>query len=181
MELAKKALMFAAAVAIASVLALAVAPRAAHAVAAILVTVTNTEANPVPTADLFRSAAQNVELFCTGRSGVVSGVSCGQVNPQTGPPLPGVQYTVPAGQNLVITTIDFDVVNPAPGITTNALATLDPKTLNYQIREYLAVPNNVTTQFSFPGAGIVIPAGLQHLVAINSGPFVVIRGYLTPN
>ena len=180
MDLAKKALMFAVAVAIASVLALAVAPRAAHAVAAILVTVTNTYANPIPTTDVSRSAAQNVELFCTGRSAVVSGVNCGQVNPQSGPPFP-VQYTVPPGQNLVITTIDFDVANPAPGTTTNALATLDPQTLNYPTREFFTVPNSVTTQFTFPGAGIVIPAGLQPLVTNGSGPFVIIHGYLTPN
>ena len=181
MNLVRKVISVLGGVFLAALLIAALAPKATRAVAAILVTVTNTSANPVITAPIPQSAAQNVELFCYSRSVTVFGFACGQVTAQFGAPLPGAQYTVPAGQSLVVTTIDVAPQTSSPGTIIATLATLDPQSLNYFNREAFTVPNGLTTQFQFPVAGIVIPSGLQPLISNEPNAFVTIRGYLTPD
>src|SRR5579863_4422906 len=82
-----------------SVLILA-APRAAHAIAATLVQVTNTPANPAVTQSVGQQASQLVNLLAIGSSGTqFSRVSPGG--------LVTFGYTVPANQYLVITAVDL--------------------------------------------------------------------------
>src|ERR1700722_4472252 len=85
-----------------------VVPRAAHAVAAALVQVTNTAANPATTQDTSKSASQLVTLG----GGRVIFNSDGAV--QLGQALPGLPesptgYSVPLGTNLVITGVDVNI------------------------------------------------------------------------
>src|SRR5271170_6301852 len=99
MRFAKRFLMVAGAGALAAILAIAIAPKTAHGLAAALVQVANTPSNPVPTADANKATAQNVELLCTtivpeyplGTVPVCTLVS--QTNGVSGP----TEWTVPAG------------------------------------------------------------------------------------
>lgn len=95
MRFAKRLLMVAGAVALAGILGVAIAPKAAHAIVATLVTVTNTTANPVGTSDANNGAFQPVHFVIslndnTGSSGLIV----------TGP-------TVPANKRLVVENISM--------------------------------------------------------------------------
>ena len=105
-RLPKSVLSFGAVALAACVLTLAV-PRAADAVAAKLVEVTNTAANPAITQSARNQAAQLVQL--TSRplpQAVTTFVNAGGQN---------VAYSVPSGQSLVVTAVD---ITPPPGCTT---------------------------------------------------------------
>ena len=80
------------------------APKTVHALVSALVTVANTTANPVPTTDVMRSVAQNVELHC--QSSLNGAPSC-IVIPPTGQIGPEPEYVVPSGSNLVITDVEI--------------------------------------------------------------------------
>src|SRR5580698_2265497 len=93
----------------AGVLTLAV-PRAAHAVTAALVQVTNTLANPAIVQTTDKAAAQLVQL--TGLNGEYAQADgptllLGQFNPSSDTTA-STPYIVPAGQNLVVTDIDMN-------------------------------------------------------------------------
>jgi hypothetical protein len=93
MRFARRLLMVAGAVALAGILGVAVAPKAAHAIVATLVTVTNTTANPVGTSDANNGAFQPVRF-------VIS------VNDNAGAAsLVGTGPTVPANKRLVVENI----------------------------------------------------------------------------
>ena len=78
------------------------APRAAHAISATLVQVTNTAANPAITQSVPSQAAQLVNLFATTAGGQLSTFTNISENNTY---LPG--YVVPANQYLVITSADL--------------------------------------------------------------------------
>jgi hypothetical protein len=159
------------------VLTLAV-PREVHAIAAALVQVTNTTANPAVTQDISRQASQIVHLTTLGKA---------NVNPATmtqlyqyipggtfGPP-----YVVPAGQNLVITSIEASVITAG----NNYLNLYDNTTIGQ--REYWYLPNAGLTQLQFP-SGFVYPAGSSVYVYIGgegstTQMVVDVHGYLTAN
>jgi hypothetical protein len=75
-------------VALAGLVLSLIAPKAVQAAAYTLVVVANTSAHPVPTADVNKSAAQNVELACSAVSG---SLTCALVAPTAAwtSPLPG--------------------------------------------------------------------------------------------
>jgi len=152
------------------------APRAAHAVAAALVQVTNTTANPAVTLDASRAASQIVDLTTLGQAAV---------NPATLTALHqyipggtfGPAYVVPAGQNLVITSIEAS----SETASNNYLNLYDNTTTGQ--REFWYLPNAGTTQLQFP-SGFVYPAGSPVYVYIGgqgniTQMFVYVHGYLT--
>jgi hypothetical protein len=152
-------------------------PREVHALAATLVQIVNTTANPAFTEDISRQASQIVHLTTLGKA---------NVNPATmtqlyqyipggtfGPP-----YVVPAGQNLVITSIEASVVTAGD----NYLNLYDNTTIGQ--REYWYLPNVGLTQLQFP-SGFVYPAGSSVYVYIGGQTttqmVVDVHGYLTAN
>jgi len=165
------------ATAFAVVLTLA-APREVHALAATLVQITNTTANPAVTEDISRQASQIVHLTTNGKA---------NVNPATmtqlyqyipggtfGPP-----YVVPAGQNLVITSMEASVMTAG----NNYLNLYDNTTIGQ--REIWYLPNPGLTQLTFP-SGFVFPAGSPVYVYIGgegatTQMIVDLHGYLTAN
>jgi hypothetical protein len=154
------------------------APRRVHALVAALVEVTNTTANPAVTEDISKQASQIVHLTTLGKA---------NVNPATmtqlhqyipggtfGPP-----YVVPAGQNLVITSIEASVMTAG----NNYLNLYDNTTIGQ--REYWYLPNPGLTQLTFP-SGFVFPAGSSVYVYIGgegstTQMVVDVHGYLTAN
>lgn len=146
-------------------------PRAVHAAVAALVQVVNTPANPVPNQEVTLSAAQTVGIFCP-----VSSAVCNQVLPGGG--VATATYTVPAGQNLVIT--EFDVTTQAgSGNCFFGVSSINFST-GTSISPSVLVPNDgLTHQFFFrngivwPASGVISPVGCGSVNAI-------VRGYLTP-
>jgi hypothetical protein len=182
----KRFVQAAAALGVVATLAL-VTPRAAHAVAAALVQVTNTTENPAITQSVPSQASRLVLLSSSlPPNSFAEFVSAG----------PGstgnfALYAVPAGQSLVITAVD---ITPSVGCSTGSF--------NFSVQDFLSdeisvvstmtwtvsAPN--TGHFEYP-SGIVYPAGSAPLVNFNaasntSGPCansaqVNLLGYLTSN
>jgi hypothetical protein len=168
MNLLRKALIPLGGVAITSLLLTLLAPPAAHAIVATLVQVANTTANPVPTIDASKTAANIVNLTCNAGSGF-----CYQI-PTTGVTA-ATPYTVPIGMNLVITRID--ATNNHTGSTIIALFN---STSVIEDAEFI-VPS-MSTFVDDLGSGVVESASAM-VTATSSEPigqFLYLRGYLTP-
>jgi len=174
----KSILSFGAGVLTLGVLILA-APRAAHALAATLVQVTNTSANPAVTQNVPSQASQLVSLYSSaglldkiGSSNYFAFVLIGTFD----------QYTVPPNQSLVITDIDtypdgctgsevfqLNVNASLPGSVGQNLVNLNlqgPVTPHLQYRSGIVFPPG-----SVPGMQV---AGCQQTA-------VYLHGYLTSN
>jgi len=161
-------------VVIALVIGLA-APKTVHALVSALVTVANTSANPVPTTDVMRSVAQNVELRC--QSSPAGGPSC-IVIPPTGQAGPEPDYVVPSGSNLVITDVEIFASQGGP-VSFLLISTVPANP--QRIEDWIVAGDGTTHEFEFP-SGTVIPPGATLTSATNSsGSFAVIRGYLAAN
>lgn len=160
----------------AAVLVLAI-PREVHAVAAALVQVTNTSANPAVTEDISREASQIVHLTTLGKA-YVANASMTQLHQYIPGGTIGPGYVVPAGQNLVITSIEASVFTAGE----NYLNLYDSTTSGQ--REYWYMPNVGLTQLQFP-SGFVYPAGSSVYVYIGgqgtTQMAVDVHGYLTAN
>jgi hypothetical protein len=154
------------------------APRAAHAIAATLVQVTNTAASPAVAQDVSKLASQQVTLVTSadvtpGTDQRLSQIyASGAVSPGT--------FVVPAGQTLIVTSIDVTASVPGSGTSGITISNTEP---GYQIETFI-VTNSVTTILQFP-TGILFPAGESVLIGgvySNSGTVgAIVRGYLTSN
>lgn len=171
MKSAKRLLMVAGAVALAGLFSVMLAPKAVHAVVATLVEVSNTPANPVPTSDVYRSAAQSVSLYCS----TIIGTGCISLPPTGGS---GTPYTVPAGQTLMVT--DVEITTPTGG-GVSAYYLQGVGCGPYCGSQGWALPNDGNThQFVFP-SGIPFPAGSELNQLGDTGYSTFVRGYLTSN
>lgn len=161
------------------------APRAAHAVAAALVQVTNTISNPAITHETDKAASQLVQL--TGVSGSYlfsSGtLPMGQFDPGTST-TGGSPYVVPAGQTLVITDIDLNISGTSGD--TGVLFynyKITPANFGQFYQRYDFFTNG--PQHLHYDSGLVFPAGDEvgiNVVFSNAGELgVTMRGYLTYN
>jgi hypothetical protein len=180
-HLPKSAVSFSVVAVAAGILTLA-APRAAHAVAAALVQVTNTSSNPVVTQSTPTMASQLVDLY--GQTGYASDPNSPAVAPFY-PFLPGgdivtIGYSVPANQALVITSADvlfYDCQNSStPG---TAALVVNNDSLSHR---FWAASSEATAHFTYPtgfalapGATLGFENNSQCLLAID------MQGYLTSN
>jgi hypothetical protein len=157
-----------------------VTPRAAHAVAvaAALVQVTNTVASPAITQDTSKRAGQLVQLICGSGFNITQGAvsSCYEFSLALalGPPS---SYRVPAGQNLVITSVEL---SNSAGYTGDNLLYLGDTNQGVNYHQWsFSGPN--TIEFQYP-SGIALSSGTAPAVtSINGGAFLQITGYLTSN
>jgi hypothetical protein len=164
------------------------APKTVHALTATLVQVVNPISNPVATADVARSASQNVLLFCTFPGIGVGNAGCAQVTP-------GLcflnalveqcsQYTVPPGQNLVIDSVE--ATQATGSVLRIDVYAYDPNLIISTTLDSYGVPGNgVTAQYNYPAAGLVIGPNLQPALIVrttaNVSAYVVLVGHLRPN
>ena len=144
MRFAKGMLMSLGAMALAVAFLTFVAPKAAHAVVATLVQVSNTTANPAITQDVSKFASENVELHC------ISFFHCGQILSDGS--LHG-DYQVPAGHSLVITTIQVNTSGPGSFVLRQFSSVSVPFD-----RLSLTVSAAGSSLFQYP-AGIVLSSG----------------------
>ncbi len=148
-------------------------PKAAHAVAAALVQITNTADNPAVTQDVSKMASEIVNLGCTD-------IACVPVE-STG----GVQYVVPAGKSLVVTAVDID--SPSGPVT---LYLLDSPPGSYFLGYKLATYSGISGQvhYAYP-SGIVWGSGRSPILGVRTscgslcseGITTYLYGYLTSN
>jgi hypothetical protein len=162
----------------AALLALA-APRAAHALAATLVQVANTSANPAVTQNVSSQVSQLVSLYGSesvgdpiGTNGYFAFVSSGTFDP----------YSVPPSQSLVITDID----TIPEGCTGNGIfqLNLSPSVGGNFGRNLvnLSFQGPVTPHLQYR-SGIVFPPGsvpLMQLAGCQQSA-IYLHGYLTSN
>ena len=165
-----------------------VMPRTVHAVAAALVQVVNTSANPVVTQETMHQASQLVSLGI-GFNGYGNDFDVNLLYLQRPDGTFGGPYMVPAGQNLVVTTIR---VNPDPsGSTSNLEVALGAgPTIAYPATttasyDYLMVTPSTMTE-AHP-TGTYIPSGLYPMISVRARDHksfnvgIAVQGYLTAN
>jgi hypothetical protein len=153
-----------------------VGPKAAHAVTAALVQIVNTPANPVNTFDASKAAGQMVQLFCAP-GGATSPTNtnltqCYKLDVATGIYNFNSLFPIPAGQNLVVTTLDIPSAYSSFALFDLTAGSNDPIE-----REGYNFTQGVTAQFQYPVAGIVFSAGSLVMTSANC----FIYGYLTAN
>jgi hypothetical protein len=152
-----------------------VTPRAAHAIAAALVQVTNTAANPAITQGTEKQAAQLVSLMLPSNNAIGPEVITAlvQASPILGPS-PNA-FVVPAGQNFVLTELDVSFSGTTGGAIIVGGST-------YLIEDgYFPASGYHQMQFS---SGVVFPAGSSVYVSSQNGSNymdVYAHGYLTSN
>ncbi len=198
-----KTRLFQAAAAIAIVTALLLAtPRAAHSLAAALVEVTNTPASPVVSQTVPTLASQIVTLVPSGNgpAGFTStgaftfsslpqwsaAVNSGGMEPFAPP------YVVPAGQTLVVTSIDLAEISKS-GTDTVILANSAVPSGQFNLAplgNWVATllvpcsPGPTTSQYHF-SPGLVFSAGQNVWMSYGAGSqgsiFAEVHGYLTSN
>jgi hypothetical protein len=148
-----------------------VTPRAAHALAAAMVQVANTPENPAVTQDTSKRAGQLIQLLCIVAAGQITNCGEGGISNTLPPP-----YTVPSGQNLVITSIELNGYAGYSG--NNQVVLLDEvQNVGYHLWDF---SGPITSQFQYP-SGIVLPSGTTPSVSSTNGAFAQITGYLTNN
>lgn len=181
MKLVKRLLMGAGAVALAGILVLALVPKKARAAVATLVLVSNTQANPAGTEDISKAASQIVELLCYDFTSALNQNQCGQQGPQE--TFSGTTaFTVPQGQNFVITSVDLTPDAGGTGVCSAILSQLIQGTTSETIaREEWFVPTSTSTEFQFAPSGIVIGSGASLFNESSSCAKMTIHGYLTAN
>jgi hypothetical protein len=181
MNVVRKAVSALGGIFLAALLIAALAPKATRGIAAALVQVTNTAANPVQNQDITSSASQLVTLTCVFGLDDVSG-NC---FPPPFPPGPNsTPYTVPVGQNLVITEVEIFTPGES-GVAFFLIATSGGQRWD--------VANDGTTHaFQFPHGGVVVLGGEGFSGTVFSGVVgssalavdqvtAIIHGYLTSN
>ncbi|MGA7913913.1 MAG: hypothetical protein WCA00_01660 [Candidatus Acidiferrales bacterium] len=144
MKLARKALSALGGIFLAALLLVALAPRAARGVAAALVQVANTSANPVPTSDV--APKQPFQSACTGYTPTSdSETAC--------------DFSVPAGKRLVVQSVGISIVS-APGgrvVTAQLITTVSGNEVSFPV----AVPYAA----SLPGADYSTSSLALHMYA----------------
>lgn len=165
---------------LAALLLATLAPRATRAIVATLVQVANTPSNPVPTADVYRSASQIVWLACSN----VAPYPCifipptGEINVAS-----PTAWTVPAGMNFVITDVQVNTEVELDGVTGTTFGVIWTPPGSSQPRDAVwSVPIvPLTTEFQL-SSGVVVPSGST--ITGQVGTDVIegtVRGYLTAN
>jgi hypothetical protein len=173
MKFAKSIVTGTGAVVLAGLILALLVPKAAHAIAATLVQVANTAANPAITQSTKTQAAQLVELVSVANGGNSNSFSQVTV---TGYQLGS--YSVPPTQNLVVTSAD---ITPSPGCGATTAVYLNQASY---FRGYWVVSGLATTHLAFPSGIALAPAStlsFQNVSSAGCSAYVDLQGYLTAN
>jgi hypothetical protein len=174
MNIMRKAVSASGGILLAALLVAAFAPKVTRGIATALVQVANTAANPAMTQDTSKQVSQIVELTCGAAT-----QQCTQLLPDA--PLPSTGFTVPTGQTLVVTDIEFESVDNGDVATFQIAYQIPPgATL---LKSWSAAGNGATAEFSLgPGFGIAAGDSIGVVEQFNTvGERAIMRGYLTSN
>ncbi len=154
------------------------APRAAHAIAATLVQVTNTASNPVVAQSPNTQAAQLVELQ-THNGVTIPAHDNYPFTQVTTTGEAGVSFVAPPGQYLVITGMDVNTYSPQTSIYLQATTNVVSNPL--QLMSEADLQSVGFQQIRYP-SGIVYPSGTYVYVGAGANQAkVTVYGYLTNN
>jgi hypothetical protein len=156
-------------------------PRAAHAIAATLVQVVNTTANPAITQDTSRQASQIVTLVCHPASSFPTPSACiqldGHAHFSSAQP-----YAVPSNSNFVLTSFDYFPNGVASG--QGSLSIVDQSSNPFAVYEALGVADfSQAFTVQFP-SGLVFSGAIEPAIFSSNGSvsqFIYLHGYLTSN
>jgi len=155
-------------------------PKAAHAVAAALVQVTNTTADPVITQGIGNQAAQMIDIACyAANPGTSQGCATVSGGGQYTPPT----YAVPANQTLVITAVDVQPYYTTTPSQCAGLTSIAVTTDNFT-RKVWDVTGSNTVHFEYPTGFLLSPGQvLGNSVAAGDvcAASIEMHGYLTSN
>jgi len=171
MNMIRKSLTALGAVFLLALLLAALAPKAAHGVAAALVQVANTAAAPAITEDLSKLPSQSVHLYCSP--------VCSQVFPNGN--LTPSAFTVPATQSLVISTVELqasgggDVILSQTNFSSGAGGNVTTESVTWVL--YTAGP----FQFEYPSGMVFAPGTTDLSIIFPGGGFANLYGYLSAN
>jgi hypothetical protein len=175
-------------VAVAAILFTLAVPRAAHAVVAALVQVTNTAASPVISQGIGNQAAQIVEIECGYVPHTETPLQCNLI-PPTGviPSPPSPFFTVPNGQTLVVTSVDIlsgsAAGSPCMSPALAQVLTIVPGAQFAVARKSWIVPSGAgTVHYVYPSGILFAPGLLITGVANNTTACTLtldMHGYLT--
>ncbi|HEY7338158.1 MAG TPA: hypothetical protein VH639_24940 [Bryobacteraceae bacterium] len=142
------------------------------------VKVTNTITAPVPVLDISHSASQHVALDCFGAGQMPICVAQGASSSST-------PYAVPAGQNLVLTSVDISADSTSGG--SGLLLVLPPSpgaVVGVAAGRWNVPSDGFIHSFQYPG-GIVLPAGFVFGLSNSQGNVnlisatAILQGFLT--
>jgi hypothetical protein len=176
MKLLKQALAVLGAVVVIAAIAALVTPKTAHALVATMVEVVNTAEKPATTEDISKAASQIVELFCTNSETT----PCTVVKSNEGPGAGGPTFTVPAGQNFVITSVDIFADFSSPSGLGEAQIDLCSTAGCFE-REGWIITQPGEAHFQYPSGIVIAPGSTLSAFFVNASPFsaFILRGYLT--
>jgi hypothetical protein len=176
MNVVRKAVSALGGIFLAALLIAALAPKATRGIAAALVQVVNTPANPVQNQDVTTSASQLVTLFCDPVSH-----GCTEIGP--GDNFTGTSYTVPMSQQLVITDMEIETAGAAGLAVYELIPNVCPPGTGISFCEgqTWSVANDGTTHEFHFGRGFVWQGGNSFFVAGSPGVDARMYGYLTTN
>jgi hypothetical protein len=181
-RITKSVLSFGAVAVAGGVLTLAV-PRAAHAVAAALVQVVNTTANPAITQDTSKQASQIVTLVCRPVISFPTPSACIQMDGR-GHFSATQPYAVPSNSNFVLTGFDYFPNGAASGQGSLALVDQNGPDSFPSVFETLGVADfSQAFTVQFP-SGIVFSGTAEPAILPSTGAgvqFIYLHGYLTSN
>jgi hypothetical protein len=175
-------------VAVAAVLFMVAVPRAAHAVVAALVQVTNTASSPVVTQGIGQQAAQIVQIACGYFPGSGIGIEpvsfgCAAQTPRgfLTTPSQSSEYFVPTGETLVVTSVDI-LSGAAAGTPCMSPAFVQFVTSDLPIGSWIVPAGAGMAHYVYP-SGILFPGGTTIASVTNQVSSCTIaadlRGYLT--
>jgi hypothetical protein len=161
-------------VVLAALLLSVMAPKAVHAVTATMVQVVNTVSEPVPSEDIYRLPAKNIQLSCNA-----SVNNCAIVE-QNGTFDASTPWKVPSGMDFIVTDVEISTFGTGSTIQTNFNLEWTPpggKTTGFG---WTVLNNGTTVEYQFTN-GIVLLAGSTPTPVFGSSVnFAYVRGYLAP-
>ena len=180
-------------VAAAAILLTLGAPRAAYAVAASLVQVTNTASSPVIAQGIGNQAAQIVQIECGDLPGTQTNSHCFPM-PASGVVPPDVGgYRLPTGQTLVVTSVDIlsgaAAGSPCMSSALVSVVTSGSSYIMTLVRKSWIVPSGAGTAHYVYPSGILVASnrvGIDTIIESveSNSPCTItldMHGYLTAN
>jgi hypothetical protein len=176
MRFVKNLLMAVGAVVLAAMLLGVIAPKAVHAVTATMVEVVNATSSPVPSEDIYRLPARNIQLVC------IASVNNCAIAEQDGTFDESTPWKVPSGMDFIIT--DVEITTYGTGSINETFFSLEwtPPSGKLTTFGWQVLNTGVTVEYQFTNGIVILPGSTP--TPIFGSPAVevaVLRGYLTPN
>jgi len=175
MRFAKNVLMAVGAVALAAMLLAVMAPKAVHAVAATMVQVVNTTSSPVPSEDIYRLPARNIQLVCNASTNACA------IAEQDGTFDASTPWKVPSGMDFIVTDLEITTDGTGSAITSNFGLEWTPPSGKLIGFGWEVLNNGVTAEYQFTNGIVILPGSTPTPIFGSSVNFAALRGYLTPN